>query len=152
MEAERNPLLPESHCPGFQDQRPLNRSMPKTRLALFLEPISNQPRLHLQPRRVSFVLLPRAQLIYQARPRPNRSSLSYLPMVKSPSRKSVPTVITRPCLSGLPRPKRMFSYLLDERGQRRCRCTISPTDSLGNQSLSSPRSISSGQLRSSWYG
>jgi hypothetical protein len=62
--------------------------------------------------------------------------------------KSVPTVITRPCPSGRPRPRRMFSYLLDERGQRRCRCTISPTDSSGNQSLSSPRSISSGQLPS----
>jgi hypothetical protein len=63
--------------------------------------------------------------------------------------KSDPTVITRPCLSDQPHPKRMSSYLLGERGQRPCRCTILPTDSSGNQSLSSPRLTSSGQLQSS---
>jgi hypothetical protein len=54
MEAERNLLLHESHFPGFQVPLPLTRSMPKTRLALFLEPILNQPRPLPQPRRVSF--------------------------------------------------------------------------------------------------
>jgi hypothetical protein len=54
MEAGRNLLLHESHFPGFQVPLPLTRSVPKTILVLFLEPILNQLKPHPQPRRVSF--------------------------------------------------------------------------------------------------
>jgi len=150
MAAARNLLLPESHYPGFQGPLTRIRSMPKTRLVLFLEPISSQPRPLPQPRRVSFPTRVHAQLTRQAKPKLSQSCPSYLPIPTSLPERSVPTAITRPCLSNLPHPRRTFSYLLDERGQRRCRCTISQTDSLGNQSSSSPRLTFSGQLQSLW--
>jgi len=150
MAAARNLLLPESPYHGFQDPPPPTRSMPKTRLALFLEPISSQPRPLPQPRRVSSSNRIHAQLTRQAKPKLSQSCPSYLPIPMSLPERSVPTVIIRLCLSNLPHPRRTFSYLLDERGQRRCRCTISQTDSSGNQSLSSPRLTFSGQLQSLW--
>lgn len=93
------------------------------------------------------LLLTLHKLMYQAKPRLSQSSLTYLPIPTSRSKRSVQTVTTRPCQSSLLHPREICSCQLDESGQRRFQCTILPIVSLGNQSLSFPRLISSGKLK-----
>jgi hypothetical protein len=64
------------------------------------------------------------KLISKARQRPSQSFQNYPTTRMESPRRSVRIAAIQPCLSSLLPLWRMWACLLDERGQRQCRCTI----------------------------